>query len=142
MLEINNGGMTDTEYRTHFSLWSLLAAPLIAGNDVRSMTEAAREILTNREVIAIDQDKLGAQGCRVRKEGDVEVWKKPLSDGMAVGLFNRGGGTARITVKWAEVGVKGVNPRVRDLWEHKDVAAAAEFAVDVPAHGVVLLRVY
>lgn len=141
MLEIGNGGMTDTEYRTHFSLWSLLAAPLVAGNDVRAMTDAATQILTNREVIAIDQDKLGAPGFRVRKEGDLEVWKKPLSGGVAVGLFNRGGAAARITVKWVEVGVTAASPRVRDLWAHKDIWADAEFASDVPAHGVVLLRV-
>jgi alpha-galactosidase len=79
MLENGNGGMTDTGYRTHFSLWSLPAPPLVAGNDVRAMTEAAKQALTNREVVAIDQDKLGAQGFRVRKEGELEIWKKPLS---------------------------------------------------------------
>ena len=140
MLEIGNGGMTDVEYRTHFSLWSMLAAPLIAGNDVRAMTPEIREILNNREVIAIDQDKLGAQGFRVRKDGDLEVWKKPLSDGVAVGLFNRGVQAARMTVKWTELGA-AVPSKVRDLWAHEDVSAGAEFAADVPAHGVVLLRV-
>jgi alpha-galactosidase len=122
-------------------LWSLLAAPLIAGHDIRAMTEATKQILTNGEVIAIDQDKLGAQGFRVRKEGDLEVWKKPLSDGMALGLFNRGGGPARIAVNWAEMGVTAPSPRVRDLWAHQDVAAGTEFAAEVPSHGVVLLRV-
>jgi alpha-galactosidase len=141
MLEIGNGGMTDAEYRTHFSLWSLLAAPLIAGHDVRAMTEATKQILTNQEVVAIDQDKLGAQGFRVRKDGDLEVWKKPLSDGMAVGLFNRGGDARRITVNWAEMGVAAASPNVRDLWAHHDVAAGTEFATEVPAHGVVLVKI-
>ena len=141
MLEIGNGGMTDTEYRTHMSLWSMLAAPLIAGNDLRAMTDATREILTNKEVIAIDQDKLGAQGFRVRKDGDLEVWKKPLADGIAVGLFNRGGEAARMTVKWAEVGVGTARPKVRDLWTHQDIPEGAEFTADVPSHGVVLVKV-
>ena len=139
MLEIGNGAMTDAEYRTHFSLWSMLAAPLIAGNDVRAATPGIREILTNREVIAIDQDKLGAQGFRVRRDGALEVWKKPLSDGVVVGLFNRGAQAAWMTVKWAEIGVAAPS-KVRDLWRHEDVSAGAEFAADVPAHGVVLLR--
>src|SRR5215831_2046609 len=129
MLEIGNGGMTDTEYRTHMSLWSMLAAPLIAGNDIRSMTDATKEILMNKEVIAVDQDKEGVQGSRVRKDGDLEVWKKPLAQGVAVGLFNRGAETAKMTVKWNEVGVAKKNPKVRDLWAHKEVTAPAEFTV-------------
>ena len=141
MLEIGNGGMTDTEYRTHMSLWSMLAAPLLAGHDVRSMSEATKQILNNQEVIAIDQDKLGVQGVRVRQDGELEVWKKPLASGVAVALFNRGGAAAEIAVKWSEVGVAAKNPKVRDLWEHKDVDAPAEFSADVPSHGVVILRV-
>ncbi len=141
MLEIGNGGMTDTEYRTHMSLWSMLAAPLLAGHDVRTMTPATREILTNKEVIAIDQDKFGRQGVRVRQQGDLEVWKKPLAQGVAVALFNRGGATAKIAVKWAEVGIASTNPKVRDLWAHKDVAAPDGFSAEVPSHGVVMLRV-
>ena len=91
MLEIGNGGMTDNEYRTHMSLWCMLAAPLLAGNDIRDMKPEIAEILMNKEVIAIDQDKLGKQGVRVAKDGDLEVWAKPLADGgHAVGLFNRG----------------------------------------------------
>jgi alpha-galactosidase len=141
MLEIGNGGMTDTEYRTHMSLWSILAAPLLAGHDVRSMTDATKEILTNREVIAIDQDKLGAQGYRIRQDGELEVWKKPLADGMALGLFNRSAAPARMTVKWSEAGISANNPKVRDLWAHQDVEAPGQFTAEVPAHGVVLLRV-
>ena len=140
MLEIGNGGVTDTEYRTHMSLWSMLAAPLLAGHDIRTMSEATKQILTNREVIAIDQDKLGQQGVRVRQDGELEVWKKPLTRGVAVALFNRSGALAKMTVKWSEVGVTGKNPKVRDLWEHKDIDAAAEYSAEVPSHGVVMLR--
>jgi len=91
MLEVGNGGMTTTEYRAHFSLWAMLAAPLIAGNDLRNMTPEIRDILTNKEVIAVDQDPLGRQGRRVWKGGDLEVWGKQLQDGgRAVALLNRG----------------------------------------------------
>jgi alpha-galactosidase len=141
MLEIGNGGMTDIEYRTHMSLWSMLAAPLIAGNDIRSMSDSIKEILLNKEVIAIDQDRKGIQGTRLRKDGDLEVWTKPLSDGVAVGLFNRSGDTQKMNVKWSEAGVKKKNPKVRDLWAHKDVEAATDFTAEVPSHGVVLLKV-
>jgi len=131
MLEIGNGGMSADEYRTHMSLWSMLAAPLLAGNDVRSATPETIAILTNREVIAIDQDPLGKQATRTSKNGDVEIWMKPLADGSkAYGLFNLGAAPAK-----AELRVKG---GMRDLWAHKDVTAS-EFSV--PSHGVVLLKV-
>ncbi len=91
MLEVGNGGMNATEYRSHFSFWCLLAAPLIAGNDLKNMTPEIKEILTNKEVIAVNQDPLGMQGRRVRKNGDADVWAKQLKDGSrAVVLFNRG----------------------------------------------------
>ncbi len=141
MMEIGNGHMTDTEYKTHFSLWAMLAAPLIAGHDVRSMTDNIRDILINKEVIAIDQDKAGHQGFRVRKDGDLEVWKKPLADGVAVALFNRGADTAKMTVKWSEVGVTRSHPKVHDVWSHQDVDAPAEYSVDVPSHATVLVTV-
>ena len=80
MLEVGNGGMTTTEYRAHFSLWCLLAAPLMAGNDLKSMPAEIKEILTNKEVIAVDQDPLGMEGRRVRKNGDSEVWAKQMKD--------------------------------------------------------------
>ena len=90
MLEVGNGGMTETEYRSHFSLWAILAAPLIAGNDLRDMKPEIHDILTNKEVIAVDQDSLGRQGRRVWKNGDLEVWSKALAGGSrAVILFNR-----------------------------------------------------
>ena len=144
MLEIGNGGMTDTEYRTHMSLWSMLAAPLIAGNDVRDMSDSIKAILLNREVIAIDQDKAGKQATRVWKGGDQEIWNRPLAGGdMAVALFNRGKDAASITVKWADAGFKKSPTRSRDLWLHQDVAlSGATYTVEVPSHGVLLLRVH
>ena len=106
MLEIGNGGMTDTEYRTHMTLWSMLAAPLIAGNDLRDMSDD-QAILMNREVIAIDQDKAGKQATRAWKGGDQEIWTRPLAGGdTAVAMFNRGKDAASMTVKWADVGFK------------------------------------
>jgi len=143
MLEIGNGGMSDIEYRTHMSLWSMLAAPLIAGNDLRDMTPAIHDILTNREVIAIDQDSEGHQAKRVAKNGDQEIWTRPLSGGaQAVALFNRGTADAPITIKWSDVGMKSAPKKARDLWAHSDVKLGkGDYTVSVPAHGVVLLRV-
>ncbi|HEY1340613.1 MAG TPA: glycoside hydrolase family 27 protein [Bryobacteraceae bacterium] len=141
MLEIGNGGMSEAEYRTHMTLWSMLAAPLLAGNDLRNVSPGILEILTNREVIAVDQDKDGKQGRRASKSGDQEVWTRDLAGGAkAVALFNRGGNEAKITVKWTDLGIIG-KPKVRDLWAHKDVPAAEEFSARVPSHGVVMLRV-
>ena len=142
MLEIGNGRMSATEYSTHFSLWAMLSAPLIAGNDIRSMTPEIRDILMNREVIAIDQDKLGKAARRVSKDGDTEIWVRPLSgDAYAVGLFNRGTADAHIAVKWDALEIPG-NPRVRDLWSHKDLGRKPYgFDAAVAPHGVVLIRV-
>ncbi len=142
MLEIGNGGMTDTEYRTHMSLWSLLAAPLLAGNDLRDVPANIMEILLNKEVIAIDQDPLGKQAQRVAKDGDLEVWARPLAGGAyAVGLFNRGGSSAKVTARWSDIGLRG-EAEVRDLWAHADRGrSAGQFSADVPSHGVVLVKV-
>ncbi len=143
MLEVGNGGMSADEYRTHFSLWSMLAAPLMAGNDLRSMSAETREILTNHEVIAIDQDALGREAVRVQEHEGVEVWARPLADGgFAVGLFNRNAAETTAGFGWATVGLKASPVAVRDLWRHEDlVADAAGFRGVVPGHGVVLLRV-
>ncbi|HWB85142.1 MAG TPA: hypothetical protein VG675_13440 [Bryobacteraceae bacterium] len=142
MLEIGNGGMSDTEYRTHMSLWCLLAAPLLAGNDLRDVKPDILQILDNKEVIAIDQDKLGKQGVRVAKDGDVEVWARPLADGgHAVGLFNRGASAAKVTAKWSDIGIQGSH-KVRDLWAHSDLGKISnEYSADMPSHGVVMLRI-
>jgi alpha-galactosidase len=142
MLEIGNGGMSDIEYRTHMSLWAMLAAPLLAGNDIRSMSEATKSILENREVIAVDQDKAGHQGYRVAKDGDTEVWAKPLSGGhLAVGLFNRGEASTTITANWSDLKIAGKH-KVRDLWQHENRGVAQDkFSAEVPGHGVVLVRI-
>jgi alpha-galactosidase len=143
MLEIGNGGMTDVEYRTHMSLWSILGAPLLAGNDLRSMSSATLEILTNREVIAVNQDEEGKQGRRISKSGDQEVWTRPLFGGaQAVGLFNRGGTPSKITLTWSDLGLISTPTHVRDLWAHGDLKLdGSEYSVMVPSHGVVMLRV-
>ena len=141
MLEIGNGGMTETEYRTHMSLWSLLAAPLLAGNDLRQVSPATMQILTNRAVIAIDQDALGKEASRISKNGDLEVWARPLSGGsQAVGLFNRGTQTAKITAARSDLRVTG-DFTVRDLWANADKGPFKdEFSADVPSHGVMLIN--
>jgi alpha-galactosidase len=144
MLEVGNGGMTDTEYRSHFSFWCLLAAPLMAGNDLRTMTAATRDILTNKEVIAIDQDPLGRQGSKVRDDGDSEVWSRRLADGgRAVILFNRSPKPAEIAVSWPEIGYTStMSAEVRDLWQHKDLGPfKGGFKSPVPGHGVVMVRI-
>ena len=144
MLEVGNGGMTMTEYRSHFSLWCLLAAPLIAGNDVRSMTPAIRQILTNKEVIDVDQDALGKQGTRVSKDGDLEVWSKQLQDGSrAVILLNRGATESAITARWEDLGYPAhLTAAVRNLWEHKELGQfTGKYSASVPAHAVVMVTV-
>lgn len=142
MLEVGNGGMTDTEYRTHMSLWSLLAAPLLAGNDLRSVPPHIMQILANKEVIAVDQDPLGKQAKRVAKDGDLEVWARPLQSGAyAVGLFNRGQATAKVRARWSDVGFTG-KAAIRDLWAHADRGSVAdEYSAEVPSHGVVMIKV-
>lgn len=144
MLEVGNGGMTDGEYRAHFSLWALQAAPLMAGNDLRTMSDSTRTILTNAEVIAVDQDALGAQGILVWADGaDLQVWSKPLRDGgRAVALLNRADTAAKITAWFRRTGVRTDSARVRDLWAHQDVGTfRGQYADTVPAHGVRMLRV-
>jgi len=144
MLEVGNGGMTDTEYRSHFSLWAILAAPLMAGNDLNTMRPEIHDILTNKEVIAVDQDPLGSQGRRVWKDGDQEVWSKQLKDGSrAVILFNRGMTQQTIVASWGQIGYPhGLSAAVRDLWLHKDVGNfVGKFGAAVPSHGVVMVTV-
>jgi alpha-galactosidase len=144
MLEVGNGGMTDTEYRSHFSFWALLAAPLLAGNDLRDMRPEIHDILTNKEVIAVDQDAAGREGERVWKNGDLEVWSKQLGDGSrAVILFNRGGSEKEITARWQDIGYpEHVTASVRDLWQHKDLGKmTGKFSAPVASHGVVMVMV-
>jgi alpha-galactosidase len=142
MLEVGNGKMNQDEYLTHMSLWCLLAAPLLAGNDLSKMTPETLAILTNPEVIAVDQDPLGIQGHRVAQEGQLEVWVKPLADGSkAVGLFNRGETAMPVTAYFADVGV-GDTVSVRDLWKKSDLGVfKSNFTAQVPSHGVVMIKV-
>ncbi|MEI9977077.1 MAG: alpha-galactosidase [Ignavibacteriota bacterium] len=143
MLEVGNGGMTTTEYRSHFSLWAMLAAPLMAGNDLGTMKPEIAEILMNREVIAVDQDALGKQGKRVRHENDQDVFVKPLQDGgVAIALVNRGKDTQTIAVSWKDAGLADdKRVAIRDLWQHKDLGSfQGSFSAPVPSHGTVMIR--
>ncbi len=142
MLEIGNGGMNHNEYITHMTLWAVLAAPLLAGNDLSKMTDDAKSILLNKSVIAVDQDKLGKQGYRVSEVGPLEIWEKPLSGGAkAVALFNRGESTSPITLELKAVGFGG-GAKLHDLWSDQDVAAnGGSYTAQVPSHGAVLLKI-
>lgn len=142
MLEVGNGKMNLDENRTHMSLWCLLAAPLLAGNDLTKTTPETLAILTNPEVIAVDQDPADIQGHRVWQEGPLEVWMKPLADGSkAVGLFNRGESPMEVRVNFGDIGVSG-SATVRDLWAKKDLGSfQASYSAEVPTRGVVMIKV-
>jgi len=133
--------LTPNEQYTHVSLWALVAAPLIFSGDITRLDDFTLGLLTNDDVIDVDQDPLGRPGRRAAKDGDVEIWARELEDGSkAVGLFNRGEGLAAITVSWPEIGVTG-RQKVRDLWRRKDLGAFdGSFTAYVARHGVVLVR--
>ena len=152
MMEIGNGMSTD-EDRTHFSLWCMMAAPLIAGNDIRLMNEETRAILTNREVIAVDQDSLGIQGFRYLELNGLEAYAKPLKNGdLAVCFFNPGLETLSITYDWEKHPIKDdlfhkqyffdqTPYHVRDLWAKKNIGTTqAPLKLKIPSHGVVMVR--
>ncbi|NUQ99247.1 MAG: lectin [Streptomyces sp.] len=142
MLVVGRPGLSLTESRSHFALWSLLSAPLIAGNDIRTMSGDVSAILRNPRLLAVNQDRLGAGGRRVRDDGDTEVFAKPLSDGsVAVGLFNRGGGTATITTTAAQVGLSGGPFTLTDLWTGGTSSTSGQISASVPAHGVAVFKV-
>ena len=148
MLEIGNGGMSVAEYRTHMSLWAMLAAPLLAGNDLRTMSLEVLEILTNKEVIRVDQDPLGRQATRAWASPDSagarqEIWTRPLAnDAYAVAAFNRGPDSARVTIDFAALNIDTRRTTVRDLWRHRLVRVRDNrYVVTIPSHGVVMLRV-
>ena len=125
-------------------MWAILAAPLIAGNDLRDMRPEIHDILTNKEVIAVDQDPLGRQGERVVKNGDLEVWAKQLKDGSrAVLLLNRSASEQEITANWEDLGYpRNISAAVRDLWQHKDLGKmSGKFSAKVPSHGVAMVTV-
>jgi alpha-galactosidase len=143
MLEVGNGKLTHDENVTHMTMWAMLAAPLIAGNNLTQMTPEISAILMNKEVIAIDQDTLGKQGGRVYAEGPVEIWAKPLKDGSeAVAIFNFGESASEmrgIGLHLKEMGL-GASVKARDVWAAKDMGTIKDdWKTTVPRHGVVLL---
>ena len=145
MLEVGNGGMSTDEYTSHFSLWAIVGAPLIAGNDLTSMTTDTTNILLNSEVIAVNQDPAGVQGSLVADDGNGDqVWSKPLSTpGMrAVALFNRGSAAATITARWTDLGLASGSATVRDLWAHQDLGPFEDsYATLVASHAVAMITV-
>ncbi|USI71917.1 glycoside hydrolase family 27 protein [Sphingomonas morindae] len=144
MLEVGNGGLSDDEARAHMALWAIMAAPLIAGNDLDAMTPAVHAILTNKAVIAVDQDALGVQGHRIAQDGDLEIWAKPLTGGrQAVLLLNRGAAPATMTLHWDVLGWEpGRRAAVRDLWADRALPGASRgVTLSVPAHGAQMLAI-
>lgn len=141
ILEVGNGKMTVDEERTHMSLWAMLAAPLLAGNDLSKMIPETRAILMNKDVIAIDQDALGKEGDRVTATGPFEVWAKPLRDGsQAIALFNRGEDAETMELPYAAVSVAR-GDKARDVWGQRDFVLGDSYSAMVPSHGVMLLRI-
>jgi alpha-galactosidase len=142
MLEVGNGP-TETESRAHFSLWALLNAPLLAGNDIRSMSAATRTILTNTDVIAVDQDWGGRQGSKLSDNGNLEVWRKPMSTGaVATVLLNRGTSTATVSTTATALGLGAASSyTLRDLWAHTDGTSTGAVSASVPAHGAAMFLV-
>jgi alpha-galactosidase len=145
MLEVGKG-MSPDEDRAHFAMWAMMAAPLLAGNDIRSMSATTTAILTNPDIIAVDQDPLGVQGTVVATLGtDLEIWSKPLSgtNTRAVALLNRSGAAASMTVQWSTIGIPTGAATVRDLWNQSDLGSftGSYTANSVPSHGVVVLKV-
>ncbi len=139
---LHPSNLTPNEQVTHITLWSLLAAPLLIGCDMSQLDDFTLALLTNSEVLEVDQDPLGKQAGPIRRQDGSEVWARPLADGaLAVGLFNRGTLPAKVKVAWADLKLSGPQP-VRDLWRQKDLGRFADrFETSVPSHGAVLLKV-
>jgi len=134
--------LTPNEQYTQMSLWALVAAPLIFSGDITRVDDFTLNVLTNDEIIEVDQDPLGKPGYRVSKQGDLEVWKRELEDGsVAVGLFNRGDAAADVTARWANLNISG-RQRVRDLWRQKDLGKFKEsWSTTVGRHGVTMIKI-
>jgi alpha-galactosidase len=144
MLEVGNGGMSESEYRAHFALWAMLAAPLMAGNDIPNMDAATRSILLNREIIAVDQDPLGKPASRISGNGAGEVWARPLADGSRAVLFlNRGERPLEVSVTAVSLGFPAyVELSTRDLWLGKTLRSVkARIATVVKPHAAVIYRI-
>ena len=148
MLEVGNsdngaGPVTDIENQSHFSLWAIMSSPLIAGNDLRNMSEATKTILTNPEIIAINQDALGLQGVQIN-EGEQSAWAKPLNESgaRAVVLFNEGAAEMPVTVWFDQIGLGPTSATVRDLQTHTDLGRfKGSFTANVPPHGTATLKI-
>jgi alpha-galactosidase len=146
MLEVGNGGMTNEEYKTHFSLWCMLASPLIAGNDLQTMTPEIKTILTNKEMIAINQDTLGRQGTCYRDNYGYQIWTKPLANNeKAVCLLNKSDEKKSVLVDFVLLGKTRTstleNYRIRDVWEHKDInLKETSMYIELPPHSVKVFR--
>ncbi|MFB6341418.1 glycoside hydrolase family 27 protein [Saccharicrinis sp. FJH62] len=150
MLEVGNGGMTEDEYITHFSMWAMLAAPLMAGNDLRTMDQSTKKILTNKDVIAVNQDSKGDQARKFMDMGEHEIWAKPLSNGeVAVCFLNRTDKPWKLDYDWKkhtmyfvrDVSIHRNVYQVYDVWDHKTVGDTEEqLKMEIPAHGVLMVR--
>ena len=153
MLEVGNGSLTEIESRAHFSIWCMLAAPLIAGNDLRTMSKSTLDILTNKEVVAIDQDSLGVQGFKQSTPDSIQTWYKPLKGGnWAVCFFNRGSKSATLKHDWKNnvihdaVAIVDLNCgqhvyRIRNLWTKKELGSTATvLEATLSSHDVLMLR--
>jgi len=143
MLEVGNGKLTPAENRSHFSIWAILAAPLIAGNDLSNMTPEVRAILTNREVISIDQDKLGQEGTRIYSEGEMDVWTRHLAGGaLAVAVLSTGEERQypSFHLKLSKLGLNGPQ-KARDLWTGESMVLSDELPIKLGAHDVLLVRI-
>ena len=144
MLEIGNGGMSTTEYEAHFSLWCLMKAPLLIGCDLTKIDNESLRILSNSEVIAVNQDKLGVQSTKRKTDGTNEVWAGPFDGGSyAMILLNRGKAAANITASWSDFGVDpSKEANVRDLWQMKDLGnMKSSVTATVPSHGIVMYKI-
>jgi alpha-galactosidase len=141
LLQVGNGAMTSDEYRAHLNLWAVMGAPLVLGSDVRIMRRETVDLLTNKEVLAIDQDAAGLMGHRIAQTANTEVWAKPLADGsIAVAFINRGNTSAPAAVSWEQLGIIGPR-RVRDVWWHENLGTSNNrYAVFLTAHTSLLLR--
>lgn len=152
MMEVGDG-MTNTEDKGHFTMWSMMASPLIAGNDFRKMSKETLAILTNKDIIAINQDKLGIQGFKYSAENGLEVWVKPLSDGnWAITFLNRSDVAKKINFDWSKNLIKDTDFnfnldasktvfKLKDLWENKEVGTTKKtFTSDIASHDVITLK--
>ncbi|QKW09202.1 glycoside hydrolase family 27 protein [Streptomyces sp. NA04227] len=143
MLEVGNSGMTDTEYRSHFSLWAMMAAPMLVGTDLAKADAATVEILANKEVLAVDQDRLGKQGTVLASEKGGWILVRELADGdRAVALFNESGTARELTTTARAAGLPDADTyRLRDVWRHRTSVTKGRIGATVPAHGTVMFRV-